>query len=403
MRLLVHDYAGHPFQVQLSRELARRGHTVRHAYAGELQTPRGDLLPRADDAPTFSLYEGAMDPRYARRKYSFVRRRGMEIAYGRRVAKMIREWEPQIVLSANTPTEAQSHLLRASRDGGARFALWLQDFYCLAVDKLVRKKLPVGFSKIGGAAIGAYYRQLDRRQFQASDAIVAITDDFVPLLVDQFGVQREKIHTIPNWAPLDAIPVEPSHNAWRLRQGLAGKFVFLYTGTLGMKHNPKLLLELAKQFQSDPSVRVVVVSEGIGATWLAEQVAASGLTNLQVLPYQPFGELPQVLATGDVLIGVLEEAAGVFSVPSKVLTYLCAERPLLLAAPAVNLASRLVRDHHAGLTVAPADVAGFLDAATRLHSDAELRESKGRNGRQYAQQTFDIGQIATRFETLLAG
>ena len=24
MRLLIHDYAGHPFQVQLSRELARR-------------------------------------------------------------------------------------------------------------------------------------------------------------------------------------------------------------------------------------------------------------------------------------------------------------------------------------------------------------------------------------------
>jgi len=31
MRLLIHDYAGHPFQVQLSRELARRGHSVTHA------------------------------------------------------------------------------------------------------------------------------------------------------------------------------------------------------------------------------------------------------------------------------------------------------------------------------------------------------------------------------------
>jgi len=41
MRLLIHGHAGHPFQMQLSREPARRGHTVLHAFAGELQTPRG--------------------------------------------------------------------------------------------------------------------------------------------------------------------------------------------------------------------------------------------------------------------------------------------------------------------------------------------------------------------------
>ena len=49
MKILVHDYAGHPFQVQLSRELASRGHTVRHAYAGGLQTPRGELQKRESD------------------------------------------------------------------------------------------------------------------------------------------------------------------------------------------------------------------------------------------------------------------------------------------------------------------------------------------------------------------
>ncbi len=31
MRILVHDYSGHPFQAQLSRELARRGHDVVHS------------------------------------------------------------------------------------------------------------------------------------------------------------------------------------------------------------------------------------------------------------------------------------------------------------------------------------------------------------------------------------
>ena len=43
MRIIVHDYAGHPFEVQLSRELAARGHDVLHLYCGSTHTPRGDL------------------------------------------------------------------------------------------------------------------------------------------------------------------------------------------------------------------------------------------------------------------------------------------------------------------------------------------------------------------------
>ena len=40
MKIFVHDYAGHPFQVDLSRELAVRGHEVNHAYF------HGDLGPK---------------------------------------------------------------------------------------------------------------------------------------------------------------------------------------------------------------------------------------------------------------------------------------------------------------------------------------------------------------------
>ena len=130
-----------------------------------------------------------------------------------------------------------------------------------------------------------------------------------------------------------------------------------------MKHNPDLLLGLALQYRGDPSVLVVVVSEGIGAEWLRKESAARGLDNLLLFPYQPFAMLPDLLASGDVLVSVLEEDAGVFSVPSKVLSYLCAGRALLLAVPAENLAARLVRENHAGLTVAPADKTGFLRAA----------------------------------------
>ena len=396
MKILVHDYAGHPFQVQLSRELARRGHTIRHSYAGGLQTPRGELQKREDDPDNFDSFEVPMSPDYTKFKYSFTKRRAMEIEYGKSAAGMIKDWKPDLVISANTPTESQTGVLAGSQEIGAKFIYWCQDFYSIAVDKLVRKKIP-----IFGALVGNYYKGLDRKHLQASDHVVAITEDFKPIMVNEFGVSSDKVTTIPNWAPLESLPVEPKDNQWAREQGIGGKFVVLYTGTLGMKHNPNLLLGVAERFKDRDDVRVVVISEGMGSDWLKEQKERKGLSNLILLDYQPFDKLPQVLASGDILTGVLEEDAGVFSVPSKVLTYLCAQKPILLAVPEVNLAARIIREEEAGLTVGPADEEGFWAAAETLYNDSERAKSMATKARAYAEKTFDVKLIGNRFESLI--
>lgn len=50
---------------------------------------------------------------------------------------------------------------------------------------------------------------------------------------------------------------------------------------------------------------MIVVSEGVAANWLREQAAQEEITNLTVLPFPPFASVPDVLATGDVLIALL--------------------------------------------------------------------------------------------------
>jgi glycosyltransferase involved in cell wall biosynthesis len=174
--------------------------------------------------------------------------------------------------------------------------------------------------------------------------------------------------------------------------------VFLYSGTLGLKHNPGLLLALAQRFTDRPDIAVVVISEGLGADWLKERAAAA--PNLVILPFQPFDRLADVVASADVLVAILEPDAGVFSVPSKVLTYLCAGKPILAAIPLANLASRIITRTDAGYVVAPDDERGFLAAAERLAADEGERSRQGAAARAYAERTFDIAAITDRFEAL---
>ena len=395
MKIIVHDYAGHPFQVQLSRHLAARGHEVLHLYCGSTHTPRGELERRADDPPGFEIRSISLAAMIS--KKDFVRRFFAEANYAEKLVAACAGYRPEVILSGNTPSLPQNRLAHWCRKNRVRLVSWVQDIYGLAAYRLLVRKLP-GL----GHLVGKYFIALDKSAFRNSDAIVVISEDFTDVLAG-WGIDRNRIHTIHNWAPLEGLPVRPRDNDWSRAQGLGAGLRFVYTGTLAMKHNPALLLELAKTLQEKSLGELIVVSEGPGVEWLAQQAAAENVASLKRLGFQPFEVLPDVLGSADVLVAILEPDAGVFCVPSKVLSYLCAGRPVLLAVPAENLVSRIVEEQGAGLVVEPTDLAGFRAAALQLAELPALREKAGAAARRYAESHFDVEQVTDRFEQVLRG
>lgn len=393
MRILINDHAGHPFQVQLSRSLGKRGHTVLHTYSARLSTPRGSLQVKDDDPAGFDIQGVKTTKEFLR--YSLVSRYFQEKELGRGIVEKIEMFKPDAVISANTPLGAQARVANSCRKSNVSFIFWVQDLLGVGIRNNVKKKVP-----LIGPIIGWYYCRFEQRLLKKSDAVVIITDDFYPVMHGA-GVADKNVHVIENWAPLEEMPVRKKKNPWSRQCGLDKKFCFLYSGTLGMKHNPDLILRLALRFKNDEDVAIVVISEGIGADFLKNKKEALDLTNLFLFPFQPFEALPDILGAGDVLLANLEPDAGVFAVPSKVLTYLCTQRPILVAVPPENLASRIVKENNAGLTVHPLDHHGFVNAADELYHDRGFRKTLAENGRRYAEQAFDIEKITDRFESII--
>ncbi len=389
MRVVVHDYFGHAFPAQLARALAGRGHEVLHLHCRSFVSGKGRLERTDADPP--GLEFGAVDLGRPFAKYDVPRRIGHERKTARALGRQVRDFRPDAVLSIG-PLLVQTELLRASQALDARFVFWQQDVMAVAARRVLGRR-----SRVLGAAAGAAVGRLERRLLRRSDAVVVISEDFLPRL-RRSGVDDARVSVIENWAPLDELPALPRETAWAREHGLEGRPVLLYSGTLGFKHDPSLLLDLAG-WAAGRGGLVVVVSEGPGADWFAERGA--GEPSLRLLPYQPHERLPEVLASADVLIALLEPEAGAFSVPSKILTYLCAGRPILLSVPGDNLAARVVQRSGGGVAVAPGDSAAFLAAAERLLEDEALRSELGRRGRAYAETTFEIDAVADRFEDVL--
>lgn len=393
-RVLVNDFPGYPYPAELSRELAQRGFDVMHAWCPSITTtPTGHIAARADDPASLNLKPLPL----ARplNKHSLIRRFFQEREYGARVAELIRHDRPEVVLSANCPLDAHPPIMAASRASGARFVYWAQDLLGFAARRVLRERVPVA-----GDWIGRRYERMEFEQLHRSDAVIVLSDDFVPILV-RAGVDESAITTIENWAPLRDLPTRPRHNGWSQRHGYNDKFTFVYAGSLGMKHSPELLVSLASAFSDDRDVRVVVLSQGRGADYVRRRTAALSLHNLDVLDFAAFDDMPDVMGGADVLVAILEEAAGVYSVPSKVLAYMCAARPVLASIPESNLAARILSRENAGLTVPPPAVDKFVQAAKRLRADASLRDELGRNARRYAEAAFPIEAVADRFENVI--
>ncbi len=393
MHILINDHAGHPFQVQLSRKLAERGHTVQHLYCASVQTPHGALEKRSIDPAAFNVSAIRLSKQFNR--YGLISRWCQEKLIGRKLAKIARSYSPDVIISANTPLLAQAALLNAGRTINAKFIYWVQDLLGIGIRKNLAKKM-----SLFEHTIGRYFELFEKLLLMKSDHVVLISKSYKSCVPDKLFAEN-KVSVIENWAPLNEITAMSKKNHWSQKHGLDDKFCFLYAGTLGMKHNPELLLKLALKLKNHKDCCIVVISEGLGANYLSLKKGQYNLENLILLKFQPYEQFSQVLGAADVLLTILEPDAGVFAVPSKVMTYLCARKPLLLAVPHENMAAQIVLENDAGMVVSPTDEIGFINAAIKLMSNKDLRSRYAINGYDYAVKTFDIDRIADKFEAII--
>lgn len=388
-RVLVHDMPGYVFIRDLAGALARAGHDVTFVTCSSFATPNEQSRSEAVGASTVVVGLAGAFP-----KYDPVRRLRAEVEYGRRLVDVVRDVRPDVVFSSNGPLLTQAVIERGTRRLGARFVFWVQDLYGPAAVHVLGERLPPAAARAAGAPFAALERHLLRRS--AHVVVISRTLRSAALAA---GVRPDALTLLPNWTDPDRLRPGDRANPWSTEHGLDGRTTFLYSGTLGKKHPYGALLTLARSLAGQPAdPAVVVVSEGLGARWLAAH--GTPADPIRVLPYQPEDRLPETLATADVLVLLLGADASRYSLPSKFYTYACAGRPVLAVVPAGSEIARLVDEAGCGLVVDVGDDAQLRRAAEALAGDPDLRRRLGASGRAWAERTMDQEAIAGRFGEL---
>ena len=276
---------------------------------------------------------------------------------------------------------------------GARVLVNVQDIHPdLAIESGILRN-PIGIR---------FARALERWVYRLADRSAVISDGFARNLRAK-GVPEGKLAVLPNWVDTDFLKPGPKDNPVARRLGLDARTVVMYSGTLSISSNRALerALEAAALLAGEREILFAIVGEGLKKDALRARAAALGLANVVFLPFVPYAELPDLLASSDVLLVPLDGEKSDLSVPSKLYTFMAAGRPILgLASPESEVAGLLV-GNGCGLAVPPDDPPAVAAAVRGLAASPEKRRALGARAREFAVRRFAKDAVLAAYDELL--
>lgn len=226
-------------------------------------------------------------------------------------------------------------------------------------------------------------RVIENFTYRNADKIIVISEDFKRNIMAK-GVPEEKIVVVYNWVDEEAVKHVPrKENKLFDKYGLdRNKFYITYSGNIGLTQNMDMLLEVAKELEKEPDIQFVLIGEGAYKEKVKEIIAEKQITNVTMLPFQPYEDISHVFSLGDAGLVISKPGVGENSVPSKTWSILSASRPVL-ANFDENELKEIVDKHRCGIFTKAGDRETFKEAILKLYQDRELCRELGKNGRQF--------------------
>lgn len=278
-----------------------------------------------------------------------------------------------------------------SRIRGAKLILDLRDLW---PDEIVA---------CGGAsdesAMIKIVRAIERRAYRAADCITCTTNAMADT-VSRRGAASEKIVLLPNGADTDRFVPLPASNPVTDQFPFGDRFVAMYAGVLGLKHDLETVLEAASMVRSEKQILFVLAGNGAQYDHLVQRAAQMKLDNVLFTGEHGVEEVPYMLARADLCLSSLLPHPYLEKIISvKIFEYLACGKPVVAAQEGEG--ANIVRACDGGIVVPPEDAAAMASAILELYRDPERRASMGRRGKQYVEQNYSRRVIAERLGSLM--
>ena len=226
-------------------------------------------------------------------------------------------------------------------------------------------------------------RLVENFTYKRADKIIVISEGFKKNILEK-GVPENKIVVVYNWVDEQAV-VDIPRNENKLFDKYnreRSKFYITYNGNIGLTQNMDMLLEIAKDLESNESIQFVLVGNGAYLCQVQQIIRDRNICNVKLLPFQPYEDISHVFSLGDVSLVISKPGVGENSVPSKTWSIMSASRPVLANFDENELKS-IIEDNQCGIFTKAGDKMAFIEAILKMYHNREMCSEMGRNGRRF--------------------
>ncbi|WP_369140795.1 glycosyltransferase family 4 protein [Modestobacter versicolor] len=309
------------------------------------------------------------------------------------VLAALRTPRPDVIVATCSP-------LQLGASAAVLGALWRRPFLFHLQDLLPESATEIGM--MTDRRIVALTQRLADAVYRRATVVSAIGHGILDALRRR-GVTEDKLAYLPNWTDLDRFPPGgDGGREWRARHGIpADAFLVMYIGNFGFKQDMSTAVRAAALLVDRPDAHVVLVGGGSDHATVAALAAELDLPNLRLLPVQPVEDLAPMADAADVFVLHQKKQVVDMVVPSKLLTYGAAGKPIVLAGNPSSQGARFVTEAQAGPVVEPESPEALAAAIRELQDDPAARQRYGENARRHVAANFGRDHVLQCLDELV--
>lgn len=256
----------------------------------------------------------------------------------------------------------------------------------------------------------------DRLSMQAADIVLADTEGHRQYFIDKLGISAEKIHVVPvgvdtnDFNPSD-FQVDPSvgSKVSSTKKSIvhsgnkssgesvkeSGTFTVGFYGTYIPLHGIEKIIHAAVALQKFPDIKFQIIGSGPTEGEMKKLLAKVKPDNLELIPQVPYKELPGLISTFDISLGIFGDSLKAqLVIPNKIFHY-CA-----MGKAVITRETRAIREIFTpGEDIITTDGSSSDLAAKilELKNKHELRETIAENGMKLIREKYNQNCIAEIF------
>ncbi|WP_194512048.1 glycosyltransferase family 4 protein, partial [Aidingimonas halophila] len=286
------------------------------------------------------------------------------------VLAAVREDKPKIVIATSMPLSSVLLSYFYARVVGAKYIIDVRDTH-------IDSAIATGVLKSG--FLSSCLLRIESAIFKRADANIVVTKRMGKMLKDK-GVSESKLFT--SYLGYDGIDVYKEYTDWsrdiREELGLKGKFLVLYTGTLGKVFDIDTIIHASNELKNNKDIVFVFLGSGYREDEVRAYVEREGC-NCIFLGSVPKYDVPLICSVMDLAIYAVKPSVSLEAIAgNKVFDYIGSGLPIANANTESEV-SDIIKEYKVGFSVAAQDYKALAENIDfYAKNPKELNEFKDR-------------------------